>query len=384
MAFESNVLHTSHSHEKPKLQDALSNLLDQGIQLPLVSVVVTAYNSEQFIHKTLYSVLEQNYPHFECIIVEDCATDQTLSIIETFIEETHDSRFSLVRHDVNGGQLASQITGFLKSKGKFIIFLDADDLLLPDAIQTHLFFHLTISPVVAMTCLDSAMIDQDGVLLSGHHREVRPLFWPWLRPSPIQKHTDIYGESVNFWLVPPSSNNAVVMDDGYYWTTQSFMMFRRDILDLILPCQTVFFKICADYYLVRMVHAFNSTVFIQKTGGSYRIHQFNNYAHNALTSADQQSGDYLKFNWQPVELKRLACETIFNKYDQFTSIFGEFHTTRALIQLNTQQLLTFRLMKNRVGYFMTLRYWIIFYIGIILNGTRKKCVRALRILWAGY
>jgi hypothetical protein len=263
--------------------------------------------------------------------------------------------------------------------------LDADDILLPEALETHLFFHLTSSPVVAMTCLDSAMIDQDGVLLSGHHREVKPLLWSWLRPSPTQRQTEILGKTVDFSIIPPAANNTIVLGDEYYWTTQSFMMFRRDVLDLILPDQTNLFRVCADYYLVRMVHAFNSTFFIHKIAGAYRLHQSNHFTHQVLTSADQQSGDNLKFNWQPIELNRLAYEIICEKYDQYASIFGEFHVTRALLQLkNNLKPSAFKLMRTRLSYLSTLKFWFIAYTGRILTGVRLRYVRTLRILWEGY
>jgi hypothetical protein len=134
-----------------------------------------------------------------------------------------------------------------------------------------------------------------------------------------------------------------------------------------------------------MIHAFNSTFFIQKTGGCYRLHQSNHYAHNALISADQQSGDFLKFNWQPIELNRLAHEIVCHKYNQFASIFGEFHVTRALLQLkNNLKPSAFKLMRTRLSYLSTLRFWFIAYTGRILTGVRLRYVRALRILWEGY
>lgn len=365
--------------------EPLANLLSLGLHLPLVSVIVTAYNSEKYILQTLESIRNQVYAHFECIIVEDCATDETLTLIESFLEGVGDSRFRLIRHESNGGQLVAQITGYRDSHGEFVVFVDADDLLLPDALETHLLFHMTCTPLVAMTCLDSAMINEDGVILAGHHREVRDLLWSWFLPRPVHKQATIRGEVTDFELVPPAAGNAIALADEYYWTTQSFMMFRRDALELVLPQQTDRFRICADFYLVQMIHAFNSTFLIHRAGGAYRIHQANHFSHQMLTSADQQSSDFTRFRWQSEQLGTLAADVISSRYDQYSGIYGEFHTARALVSLpHKAHARVFRPLLKRTGLFPALRFLILAHINYWITSTRSRFVRAVRILWAGY
>ncbi|MDR3671510.1 MAG: glycosyltransferase family A protein [Holophaga sp.] len=378
-------LETEREEWVSDLEEPLAGLLALGLRLPLVSVVVTAFNGEQFIRETLESVLAQTYRHFECFIVEDCSTDRTLAVVERFLEERPDPRFRLVRHEANGGQLAGQITGFQESNGEFIVYLDADDLLFPDALKDHLFFHLTCAPIVAMTCLDSAMIDQDDVLLAGHHREIKPLLWPWLHPRPERKQAWIRNGILDYDLVPSAACNAILLTDEYYWTTQSFMMFRRDALELILPAEKDMFRICADFYLVRMTHAFNATIMIHKTGGAYRLHASNHYSFRGLISAEQQSGDQTKSAWQCAELGVLAARVIRERYDQFAAFYGTFHVSRALLSLprkaHTQ---IFRPALKRCGWLAGIRFLGLAYLNHWLTGTRLRCGRAKRILWAGH
>ena len=120
------------------------------LRRPLVSVIVTAYNCKAYIVRTLQSVLQQSYRNLKCLTVEDGGTDGTFKVVEGFLAESSDARFRLLRNDRNRGQLASQIRGFRESSGQFVVFLDADDLLSPDALEVHLAIHMEGWPVAAM------------------------------------------------------------------------------------------------------------------------------------------------------------------------------------------------------------------------------------------
>ena len=96
---------------------------------PELSIIVPAYNAEDFILQCLKSISEQQFADFECIIVNDGSTDGTLSVIEAFIK--NDKRFSLVTQK-NGGPASARNRGLEVAKGRFIGFCDSDDALLPD------------------------------------------------------------------------------------------------------------------------------------------------------------------------------------------------------------------------------------------------------------
>jgi glycosyltransferase involved in cell wall biosynthesis len=99
----------------------------------LVSVLIAAYNAEEFIGQTLESVLAQTYSHIEIIVVDDGSTDSTGLILEKY-----KNKGIQVYHQKNKGQPASLNKAFYLSKGKFIKFLDADDIISPTFIELQI------------------------------------------------------------------------------------------------------------------------------------------------------------------------------------------------------------------------------------------------------
>lgn len=107
---------------------------------PLVSFIVTSYNYEKFIGRTLESIKNQTYKDFEIIIVDDCSSDNSAGVIERFIADNQDLRITLLRHDKNKGQLAAFQTGLRQAQGVFVSFIDSDDLILKDYAKPILKF----------------------------------------------------------------------------------------------------------------------------------------------------------------------------------------------------------------------------------------------------
>lgn len=97
--------------------------------LPLVSVVVPAYNSESFIKEAIDSVLNQDYPAIEVLVIDDGSTDSTPDIIRGFGD-----RVRLISQN-NKGSAAARNMGIISAKGKYIAFLDADDVWRSDKIS---------------------------------------------------------------------------------------------------------------------------------------------------------------------------------------------------------------------------------------------------------
>lgn len=90
-----------------------------------ISIVMTAFNIEDCIQKAIESVLNSTYKDIELILVEDCSTDNTLSVINEYVAK--DSRVKLVKHDVNLGAGQSRRDGIEASTGEYIITIDGDD-----------------------------------------------------------------------------------------------------------------------------------------------------------------------------------------------------------------------------------------------------------------
>lgn len=96
----------------------------------MISVVIPLYNKEAIIKKSLESVLTQDYDDFEVVVVNDGSTDKSVEIVKSI----HDPRITLIEQE-NGGPSKARNTGVKNAKGEWILFLDADDELLPGAFN---------------------------------------------------------------------------------------------------------------------------------------------------------------------------------------------------------------------------------------------------------
>lgn len=99
---------------------------------PLVSVIIPMYNAEQFIAQTLDSVLAQDYPHIEILVVDDGSTDGGAAIVTT--------QYPMVRYikQPNGGPSAARNRGVQLAQGTWLAFIDADDQWLPTKISRQM------------------------------------------------------------------------------------------------------------------------------------------------------------------------------------------------------------------------------------------------------
>jgi GT2 family glycosyltransferase len=107
---------------------------------PVVSVIVPAYNAERFLGRALRSVLAQTYPHLELLVVDDGSADKTADVIRSFTD-------TRIRHlsQPNRGQGAARNLGIRASTGRYVTFLDADDVYLPQKVERQVEF-LTAHP----------------------------------------------------------------------------------------------------------------------------------------------------------------------------------------------------------------------------------------------
>ena len=102
----------------------------------LVRIIMPSYNSEKYIKDSIESVLSQTYPYWELLIVDDCSTDKTVEIIKSFKDE----RIRFFQNAVNSGAAISRNWALREAKGKWIAFLDSDDIWLPTKLEEQLKF----------------------------------------------------------------------------------------------------------------------------------------------------------------------------------------------------------------------------------------------------
>lgn len=104
----------------------------------LVSIITPNYNCGRFIAKTIESVLAQSYQNWELLIQDDCSSDNGVAVILRFAEK--DTRIKVEMNNTNSGAAVTRNNALKRAKGKWIAFLDSDDLWLPMKLEEQLGF----------------------------------------------------------------------------------------------------------------------------------------------------------------------------------------------------------------------------------------------------
>src|SRR5215212_8886473 len=126
----------------------------EGVASPLVSVVIPCYNQAHFLGEAIESVLAQSHPNFEIIVVDDGSPDDTSEVAARY------PGVRLVRQE-NQGLSGARNAGLARSEGEYVVFLDSDDRLLPEALEAHL-EHLETRPECAFVSGYYKLMADDG------------------------------------------------------------------------------------------------------------------------------------------------------------------------------------------------------------------------------
>ncbi len=229
------------------------------LKLPMISFVVTSYNYEKYILKTLESIKAQTYRNFEIIIVDDCSNDNSCKIIEDFISENQDLKITLIKQSSNQGQMASMIRGLDIAQGQFVSFIDSDDILMPDYAKHHIRVHLQTS--VAFTSCQIIEIGEDDEIHTMNSIS-----------SPHCKNLDelFAGENVNYKILKNKHFG------GWYWSPNSSAMFRKASIEQIVNYKnTDKWKICPDKFLFNFANLIGGSAIIYTPLIGYRRHKNN-------------------------------------------------------------------------------------------------------------
>ncbi|BAW01134.1 glycosyl transferase [Thermus thermophilus] len=209
-----------------------------GTKTPLVSIVINNYNYGRFLKDAIESALGQIYPLTEVIVVDDGSTDDSREVIAGYGERVR----ALFKE--NGGQASAFNAGFALTKGDVVIFLDADDLLLPHAVERAI---AVWKPELSKVQWRLQLVTED----------LRPLpaTWPGERPMPSGNFREVVLKW-GYYPSPPTSGNA----------------FSRWFLEKILPMPEAEWRIAADSYLLTLAAVYGEVVSIDEVLGYYRLH----------------------------------------------------------------------------------------------------------------
>ena len=164
------------------------------VESPIVSVVMTVYNTEPYLAEAIESILSQTFREFELIVIDDGSTDASGEIIDHY--SIQDQRLRVVHQD-NQGIYAATNCGFELARGKYLARMDADDIALPDRLQKQV---LIMDSDASLILLGTAyeLIDEDGRLirldkLPESDSEIR---WHLLFHNPFAQSTVIFKKDV--------------------------------------------------------------------------------------------------------------------------------------------------------------------------------------------
>ncbi len=115
----------------------------------MISVIIPSYNRSDTLPRSIKSVLNQTYTDLECIVVDDCSTDNTKQIVQGI----NDSRLRYTEHKVNQGACAARNTGIGLARGEYIAFQDSDDVWKKDKLQIQLDKMAEYNAVISYGCL---------------------------------------------------------------------------------------------------------------------------------------------------------------------------------------------------------------------------------------
>ena len=208
-------------------------------ELPLVSVVVVNYNYGRFLGEAVASVFGQSYPHVECVVVDNASTDETPAVLAAL--EARFPQLVTVRRVRNDGQTPASLDGLAASHGHYVIFLDADDYLLPHCAETHVFVHLSMRPHIGFTSGDMLQVQGRHVVVANGEETGRYIRrGRGRRPKLVRPYT-----------ATPGWPSAAVFSGG----TAPWREWLRLLIVLILVV------ICRFLRLQRLLHALALSIF---------------------------------------------------------------------------------------------------------------------------
>lgn len=313
------------------------------LRRPTVSVIVTNYNYERFIGDCLASILAQTVQPDEVIVVDDRSTDGSIAAIEKFIAENEGTgHFEIHQPDENGGQMNAFYEGFQRSSGAFVVFVDADDWLFPDFIETHLAAHLNPEFTAGMTCSNEVIVDGENRILASSIDTISEDAFGFGGAAAPAAETSLAARSavrvrtVEGWrepgrdMIPSAARRDLPLlyvgpnrneTKEWIWSTTSCLMFRRGVLEICLREAFRDVRICADYLLLHFCHLVGGTILIQTPHGAYRRHGANNFASISTVGRGVRAGQSAEFPSGLMQ-RRIADEMLAN-LDEFERLFGK-------------------------------------------------------------
>lgn len=242
----------------------------------LISIITTVYNSEKYIAETIESVLAQTYSDWEMIIVDDCSTDKSREIIRKFAEK--DSRIHLIEFKENSGTGRARNIALQNANGRFVAFLDSDDIWVPEKLEKQIRFMTENNCPISFTAYK--LVDENSKDLDRVIRVVKSV-----NLHQYLKNTIIgYSSSMIDLKLTGSFQIADIRIrvDTQVWISLLKKGFVAYGLNEVLMIYRVHNKSISSNKLYAAKKTWNLYYHIEKLGFFKSVFYFGNYAFNAL------------------------------------------------------------------------------------------------------
>ena len=267
------------------------------VTAPAVDVVIVNWNYARFVADAIQSVKDQSYQNFRCIVVDNGSDDDSVDRIIQAIG--NHSQFELHRLPTNLGHLGAALWSLERSTGEFITFLDADDVLFPNYLASHLETHLAAESPVGFTSSNCVDTNADGALLTSGNLNMHHF---WSRGTPVLRPMD---RTVRLTGVDDSAYLALARTVRYLpahnvdwcWCPGSSNMFRRALLERIRPADpssALFGGV--DGFFLPILHALTGSILIDQPLSAHRLHDSNDFS--MLPSLQGLSSEHPKIRTQ--------------------------------------------------------------------------------------
>ena len=222
-------------------------------QRPLASIVINNYNYERFLKQAIDSTLAQSYQNVEVIVVDDCSTDNSAQLIAQYGD-----RITPILRQTNGKQAAALNTGFAASKGEIILFLDADDYLLPTAVEQIV---AAFQPGIGKVHFRLQVVDGES--------------------QPLGYSIPSVGMTLSEGVVW----RKLLQTSSYVSAPMSGNAYRRETLIPIFPIADEYKSTADDYLMISTPFYAEELAGINQPIGAYRVHDNNQWALTAVSGS---------------------------------------------------------------------------------------------------
>lgn len=275
-------------------------------RLPLVSIIINNYNYERYLAQAIDSALKQAYSQVEVIVVDDGSTDSSREIIQGF-----SGRINSVLKE-NGGQASALNAGFAISQGEVVVFLDADDVLMPSMVKDVVEVFLSKLEIIRVQ-YRMAVIDEYGRRTGVEKPE---------KHIPVPSG-DVHKQALTFpfdmpWL--PTSGNA----------------FSTKAIRQIMPIpENRFGNVGADWFLVHLTCLLGPVFFLDNLEACYRVHPANSYEQESTSLSLEHIRQTIRYCHTTSDYLQKYAKQV-GLVDQSTEILSVSYIANRLVSLRLE------------------------------------------------